>query len=215
MSQLVTSFWQGRREEISNTQWRGFLRTIPVPGPLLSPFLLCVRAQSAMQISKVLAEIMCHDNKILSLSKLVFGEDPNGINELLKSNMPLAIRSLFPYRMKWLIKNHVESWSQEKMDTLWSCRLFSYIIHILCISLPDWYFLVYTIYSIYTITSQTFFQMQIWRVLLSQQNEKSHLARNATQLLLLEMAGVMFLLLPLSLCWEQTSQDTCQCGGRK
>lgn len=109
MAKLVAHFWQGRREE------RRFLTLDGgnSSGPLsflgscwVSPPLLCVTAQPALQISKVLAEITCHSNKILSLSKLEFGEDPNGITNFTNQtgDMPLAFRSLFAHGMKWLSK---------------------------------------------------------------------------------------------------------------
>lgn len=49
-----------------------------------------------------------------------------------------------------------------------------------------------------------FSKMQIWRVLVSPQNETSCLARNATEntFVLLQMPRVTFLLLPFSLCFK-------------
>lgn len=92
----------------------------------------------------------------------------------------------------------------KKKWTLWSHRLFSYMMHILCMSLPDWYFLVYTIYYVYTITSQTSSKIHVLGMFVSEQNEKSHFTRNATQLpfVLLQIARVTFLLLLFSLCFR-------------
>lgn len=95
------------REEISNAGWREFLGTALVPGLLLdiTTPLVC-HSTTSLQISKVLAEIMCHGNKILSLSKSEFGEDPNGVTNFTNQmeDMPRAVRSLFPHGMKWLSK---------------------------------------------------------------------------------------------------------------
>ena len=173
MAELVARPWQGRREEGSFVMPDGGNSS----GPLsflgycwVSPPRSSVTAQPALQRRKVLAEITCHGNKILVLSKLVFGKDPNGITDFTNQieDIPLAVRSLFPRGMKWLSKKMMLRAGAKQKWTLRSCGLFSYIVHILCISLPDWYFLVYTIYSVYVITSQTFSEIQMQRVLVSQ-----------------------------------------------
>lgn len=91
------------REESSNAGWREFLGTALVPGLLLdiTTPLVC-HSTTSLQISKVLAEITCHGNKILSLSKSEFGEDPNGVTNFTNQmeDMPRAVRSLFPHGMK-------------------------------------------------------------------------------------------------------------------
>lgn len=105
--QQVRRWWGGDSGmKVSNAKHREFLETALVSGQLLAITipLLC-HTEPALHTSKSLAS-----NKILFLSKLIFGEDLSGVKSFTNqmNAIHLDARSLFPQRIKWQSEKQCE-----------------------------------------------------------------------------------------------------------
>lgn len=186
MAKLVACFCQVRRRwggdggiNVSNPKLREFLRTALISGLLLAITtpLLCHK-EPALQTSKGLAEVTRHGNKILSLSKLIFGEDPTGFKNLANQMKAthLAARSWFPHGVNWQSKKQHKELEPRKNGCCeaegYLVILHTYGVYLCHADIYNPLFLLRRVHSVCTTASWMFSKIQVRRVLVSEQNEK-------------------------------------------
>lgn len=117
---------------------------------LLTNPLLC-HTEPALHKSKSLA-----DNKILFLSKLIFGEDPTGVKSFTNQTnaIHLDARSLFPQRIKWQSEKQCEG-LEPRNNEHDEVEGYFYILHTSCLHLYQRYlqpiFFHFIEYILYTL----------------------------------------------------------------